>query len=391
MSKWFPCPVCSTKNQRGVPRCSACGADFDDPDVRALMSVEAQAATAAPVGEAGQLESSRFIGFQLDDAIDGSASPRLAIVGGIVLALGFVLPLTGDFRTFSAPWKLLDGGPAVALLFPVAALIIAICVASVRRLTGQMRATILLGLGLAGMATLPLLGPLAGAPVAKVVPIYLLMPLCAAAIAVRMQDVTSMRARYLLAAVSGIAAVAMFIPLGKVGQFLPLELNFYIQRSEEQATSSFIGAFAAAFNRDGSVLFVCVMAFLPLALLAGVCALAWPRPTGIWDTYGKVLRPLAWMVAMWLPAFYALQAFNLTGWEGASMVSTGDHYVKFDDFVKTTLGSRLKLAVLAAGYSLWAAVGAVPLLARLGRPTNVRPASAGPADIPPDDQDRSSN
>jgi hypothetical protein len=186
----------------------------------------------------------------------------------------------------------------------------------------------------------------------------------AAAVALRLHDPGSTTARRALVALGGLAIVALFIPISGASRVLPLELRFYIQDAEALASASTIGAFAEVINRDANVLFVCLWAFLPLALIPGAIALAWPRPSGVWDTSGKILRPLGWIIAFFVPLAYLLYAFNLTGWDMPGLVSTGEYVARYDDFVKTTMVSRTKLALLAGGFSLWATLGTLPLLAR---------------------------
>ena len=359
---WFPCPICTTKNPTGTMRCTACGADFDDPDVRALGG-EAAAMSSSSLGTPGSLSASRFLGFSLEGAVSGGAARRVALVGGGLLLAGFLAPLTINYRELVPAWKAMGDGPALALLFPLAAVVLALG-AAFAPLPARARGAVLVALGLAGLATLPWLGRYAGAPAAPLALFGLFMPLAAAAIGLRLHDPGSQVARKALAVLGGLALLAMFIPISGADRVLPLELRFYLHDADALSRATTVGAFAEVMNRDANVLFLCLWAFFPLVLLPGAVALAWPRPSGVWDTSGKVLRPVGWIVAFYVPLAYLLYAFNLTGWDMPGLVSTGEYVAKYDDFVKTTMVGRAKLALLAGGFSLFAAMGAMPLLKR---------------------------
>lgn len=370
---WFPCPICSTKNPRGAMRCSSCGAAFDDPDVRALGG-QAAAVTPESLGEAGSLSASRFLRFSLEGLVDGSSVARLALVGAALLAVGFLLPLTMDFETLVPAWKAVNRrGPDMALVYPIGAvffgLVFGLAPLKVRisrvPVSGGARATALAALGVAGLATLPSLGRFAGANEAPLTLVPLLLMPAAAAIILRLHQPRDRPPRITLIAAGALAMAALFIPFADAWRVLPTELRFYLEGPEQLATGSTAGAFLEVWNRDPNVLFVCAFALLPLAMVPAAILVAWPTPSGIWDKAGLVLRPIGWLVLLYLPFSYALQAFNLTGWDVAGVVGTGEHVVRYEDFVKTTMVGRVRLAFLAGGFSLWAGLGLVPLLARV--------------------------
>jgi hypothetical protein len=356
---WSPCPVCSTKNPPAAMRCSACGAAFDDPDVQA-MAGEAAAMSSSRLGEAGAISASRFLGFSLDALADGSAARRLAIIGSGLLVAGFLAPLTVDYQNVAWTWQVLDVGPALALLFPAAAILIALGLA-LAPLPDRIRAGALAALGLAGIATLPFLGRFAGAPSAPINPFFLVAPFIAAAIAFRLHSPRSQAARRALAITAGLGLVALFIPVPGAAQLLPIELR---SGQGSSAAGSIAGTFIDVFHPFPTILFLCLMALLPLALLPAAVALGWPAPKGVWDTGGKLLRPVGWFVALYVPLSFFLLAFNVAGWDFPGFVATGDQVVTVSDFVKTTMIGRIKLGLLAAGFSLWAALGAVALVIR---------------------------
>ncbi|HLU67993.1 MAG TPA: hypothetical protein VKZ63_17035 [Kofleriaceae bacterium] len=359
------CPICASKQPPNAMRCQSCGADFADPDVRALGG-EAAAVSMSTLGAPGALSASRFLGFSLDGAVAGGAARPLALVGAGVLAAGFLAPLTIDFAALAPTWKALDGGPAAALLYPLVAAVAGLVLA-LAPVPAIARSAALAGLGLAGLASLPWLGRFAGAPQAPLALAPLFLCGAAAAVALRLHDPGSKAARRALAISGGLAVAALLVPMADAWRALPVELRFYLGGRDALDSGTTAGAFAQVINRDPNVLFVCLWAFMPFALVAGAIALAWPRPRGVWDTFGKILRPVGWAIALYLPIAYLLGAINLAGWDAGGLVATGEYVTRYENFVKTTMAARTKLAVLATGFSLWAVLGALPLLARLDR------------------------
>lgn len=364
---WVPCPLCKTQNPRDAMRCRSCGADFADPDVIALGG-GAAALQESDVAAAGSLSASRFLRFSLDDLASGESARRLTIAGAVLLAAGFIAPLTIDYQSLVLPWKAADGGPVVALFFPLAVIAAGLVLAFAPGVPARVRAGGLAPLGLAGMATLPFLGRFAGAPSAPLALAPLFLAPAAAAVALRLHDPTSLRARRVLAAASGLTLVAMLVRYDEAQRVLPAEVQFWLRDSDALDRSTTLAAYLEVWNSDPNVLFICLMGVLPLLLLPAALALAWPKPSGVWDRAGMALRPIGWLLVLYLPLSYLLAAFNLTGMDFAGRVGTGEYVATFEHFARTTMMGRLKLAALAAGYGLWAALGAVPwLTARFGR------------------------
>lgn len=267
------------------------------------------------------------------------------------------------------PWKAVAGagaGAAAAIHLPLAAVVIALAAAfGAPRGSPLVRAGVLTALGLAGLASLPFLGRFAGAPAAPLALAPITVTLAAAAVALRLHDPSSRRARIALAVATGLTLVAMLIPFDEAQRVLPIEVIFWLRDHEALDRSTSLGAYLEVWNSDPNVLFICAFGVAPLALLPAALALAWPAPSGVWDRHGMALRPIGWVLALYLPIAYLLAAFNLTGMEVPGLVSTGEYVATYEDFVKTTMMGRIKLAVLAAGFSLWAALGAIPLIKRV--------------------------
>lgn len=360
---WVPCPVCRTRNPAGAPRCSSCGADLDDPDVRALAG-EAAAVSSSSLGATGALSASRFLGFSLDAAAEGGAARRLAAVGSAVLAAGFLAPLTVDFAHLVPTWSLVSGGASLALLYPVVAIALGLALA-LAPLPGRARSAGLVALGLAGIATLPYHGRFAGGPFAAMAPLLFAMPLAAAAIAFRLWAPTSRPARIAVIAAAVLVAASLFVPVPDGARLLPVEMKFF-GLVPEGARSMF--AVYTGLESGAPLLFLLPLTtFLPLGSMAGAAALAWPPARGVWDTRGMLLRAVGWFVALYLPITYLVFAFHQLGMEDAGHVQIGEYVATYAHLVKTTMVARAKLAALAAGYSLWIAIGGLAVLARTAR------------------------
>ncbi len=344
-------------------RCSSCGAAFDDPDVQALGG-DAAAVSSSSLGEAGALSASRFLGFSLDDAAEGAASRRLAAVGCALVAVGFLAPLTIDHAHLVPVWKLLDGGPAAALLFPLLAVAAAVAVALLP-LPGRARSAALVALGLAGIATLSFHGRYTGGPWAALTPFLFTMPLAGAAIAFRLSAPRSGAARVAVVGAAVLVAVSLFLPVPGAERLVPVEMQWF--GLVPQGTRSIFAEFSGIDSNAPLFLVLFVATWLPIALVAAAAALAWPATRGVWDTRGKLLRAVGWLVVLYLPLAYLVFAFHQLGMENAGYVRIGEWVASYANVVKTSMVARTKLAALAAGYSLWVAIGGLAILARRER------------------------
>ena len=364
---WTVCPICTQKNSPGMRRCSSCGADFDDPDVQALAGPSA-AVSASSLGAPGALSASRFLGLSLDGLIDGTAARRLAVAGGLLLALGFFAPVSLDFDSLVPAWRAAGRGASTALsvYYPLMAVVLAL-VAGWAPLAARARTGLLCVAGLVGLLSLPWSADLAGAPSARLSLFMLFIPLAGGAVALRLASPSSQVARRALAGLAVLTVAALLVPVAPLGRLLPMELSFYLDPKGFSHTASVAGAFLKVINRDPMVLFASLMALVPLVAVPAAVVLAWPRPGGVWDRSSLPLRALGWLLALYVPLTYALYAFNLTGVDFAGLVGTGHRVVAFDHFVKTTMVGRVRLTLLGAGFSLWASLGAVSLLARFER------------------------
>jgi hypothetical protein len=360
---WIPCPLCHTRNPGGSHRCSSCGADLDDPEVRALAG-DAAAMSSSALGAAGAISASRFLTFSLDAAADGSAARRLVAVGSALLAVGFLAPLTVDYAHLVPTWSLVGGGTSLLLLFPLVAIAVGIAVAALP-LPGRARSAVLVALGLAGLATLPAHGRFSGGPLAALTPFLFVMPLAGAAIGFRLWAPASRAARIAVVAAGLLVAVSLFIPVPGGERLLPLEMKWF--GLVPHGTQSMFSVYTGIESGAPLLFLVPLSTFLPIGLMVAAGALAWPPARGVWDTRGKLLRAVGWFVALYLPLTYLLFAFHQLGMEGAGYVQVGEYVATYDHVIKTTMVSRAKLAALAAGYSMWVAIGGLAILSTTER------------------------
>ncbi len=354
------CPICRQPNPPTNHMCSSCGADFTDPDVQAMKPGDSATLPSSSLGEAGALAADRFLGIAITDP-EGSGLRKLALIGGIVLAATAFVPVTVDFSHWLGPRAALSQGPTLAVLFPLLAGAAGIAMALVGRIDNWVRAAVLAGLGLCGFALcLPPLGELAGAPFSRSFPVLLqIVALLAAgaALALRVCRPRSRDARYGVIAGTVLVVIAMVIPIGEAVRALPIEFSLYI--NHPFTDTSLVSAYAKGFDHDMMVRVLALWSLLPLLLLPLATALAWPVPGGVWDRTSTVVRPLSWLVALFIPLGFALMVFNVAGWNEFQNVVIRGHWVTFDDFTQSLLVGRARLAVLATFFALWVELGAV--------------------------------
>ncbi|MCP4448577.1 MAG: hypothetical protein GY811_25055 [Myxococcales bacterium] len=358
---WTPCPVCTQNNPASSMRCSACGADFGDPDVMAMMSEDASNIVAPKVAP-GSLAHSNFLGISEDGLVEGSALRKLAIIGSLFLIGAFLLPISIDFGDKVMAWKALEGAPAIALLFPVLAAIMGIASAIVPLQSWQ-RAATLLAAGLVGLTTLPFLGSLSGSPEALLPLIWLGVVVSSWGLVLRCYDSQSMLARKIAIAGAVLAFVGFFLPLSAPQNAVPLEMRFYFRGALESGSAFTV--YKTVFNRDPMVFFSSIYLFLPMFLLPLGAALAWATPSGAWDKMGMVLRPVAWLTVLYVPIGFALFAFNLLG-ENSGRVIIDNAYYSWNEVTNAALLGRLRLLLLGSVFALWASLPSMALLRAFG-------------------------
>lgn len=360
----FDCPICRVSNPAGAHLCVSCGADFSDPDVLAMASAPGASASfsASRLGGAGVLADTRLLGFNLDGLVDGSGLRKLAGIGGAILLLSFLLPLTHEFRDWLWGPSTISKGPTFAALYPLVAGIIGLAVAFAPRLKPWVRAAILVGTGLLGaLVALAPYGKYAGTSEHALPLLFTGLLLAGAGIATRLFYPRAPEARYALALGSLLAIVAMVIPRGDTGAALPVEFRFYLD--SEFRDMSLLSAYSKGFGKDAMVMFGGLLALTPVWLLPLTTGLAWATPREVWDRGSFALRPMAWSIVLFIPVMFAFLAFNVTGWEDFDSVIVEGRVYKLDAYTDALLAGRVRLAAMIAFPVLWVQLGAVALYA----------------------------
>jgi hypothetical protein len=110
-----------------------------------------------------------------------------------------------------------------------------------------------------------------------------------------------------------------------------------------------ISAIAGGVDRRASeMIFVALFLLAPLLLIPLATLLAWRQPKGIWDKDGLALRPLTWLLLMYVPFLYALMAFSAFGWD--------------NPLAEAAVVGRLRLFVLSLPCVIWAQLGLLSLV-----------------------------
>ncbi len=354
------CPICKQQLQPGHVLCPACGADLSDPDVLAMAPGDSTEMPQSSLGEVGALSERKFLRATTDSLRSGAAMRKLALIGGIFLALAFLIPVSADFRTWMWPTDAIDRGPTFAVLLPLALGILGIASAFVPKLENWHRAAILVGGGLVGIFfCLPPLGKFAGTACVATPILTLGMLVAGSALAGRIFFPRSQAVRLALIGGAAVSVVALFIPMADTRDALPIELPLYI--NNEFREMSLFAAYSKGMDHDVMVRFLSMYALLPLLLLPAAAALAWPVPRGVWDKMATALRPIAWVAVLFIPLGYALQAFNSAGWSEFQVIAARGVWVDFDDFTQALMVGRARLALVSAFLFVWVQLGAVVL------------------------------
>ncbi len=386
------CPICHAPWKPGATViCASCGADLSDPDVQAMAGMTAHspgASQSMPGIASGSLSVGGFLGLRKETLADGSALRRHAIFGGVPLLLAFALPAVRaahfEFKDidpishepqyqriveFTASWHLVHGAgmlKLVALFFPVFAGLGALGLAFAPRVTAELRAQGLAALGLLGLVfCVGGLGEYGGAPTNPSYVATLGLLVAGVGITVRMLVPQGNAARYAMIAGAGIFLIGLLIPAGDMTTRLPLEFQFrqsqmHINFADAMPLKAIAGGLQKIHwdevdgfdvrQRSGFVvemLFLALWLLLPLVALPAAAALGWRRVQGVWDRTGHALRPLAWLVVLYLPLTYALYTFNAMGWS--------------DERAHNFMYGRVRLLAMITPFALWAQFGVAAL------------------------------
>lgn len=343
------CPICGRWSPAGSPRCTACGADFKDPDVLALARAPAPATVPADLA-AGALAEDRLLGLRGEDVADGAGLRRVGVAGAIALLLG-AIPL-GE-------------GPAWAAVLPAALGVVGLALACLPRRAWH-RAPLGVFFAAGGLAELlfglTALGEGAWGPTALPLLPWLGVAAAGVGVAVRVLRPHDPHAVWII--VGGAVAYVLggLLPLERAGEQVVFELRLLQLAGEDE---SMLDLALTGFGGGSPVVLMAAMQLLPVVALPLAALLAFRRPTGLWDAPGKTVRALGHVIVLWLPLLYAAAAFNLAGWAGTT---------RGDDLETIMLG-RARLALLATGAMLWLTGAATTIYVRV-RARSTRTGSA---------------
>jgi hypothetical protein len=354
--EWRPCPICNTKNPPGNIYCSSCAADFNDPDVIAMAPSASQSLRS--IGDAGELSASKFLGFSHDGMIDGRGIRLLGLIFGVIMLLGFVMPVTKvpvDYDSFKEKyifeslmsWDIWSS-PNVSklgLLLPLILGVLGLAAAFVPKIPAHARAGALAVFGLVALfLSVGKIGELIGLPARTLSIINVGLIAVGIAGAVRVLRPKSRDARLVLAGGAALIALGYLIPLGEVGSILPGEYHRWAPALEADMSSGVtLPALLEGFDRRApEVLFTAFILLAPLLAAPLAAWFAWKMPAGPWDKGSLALRPLAWFLVLAVPLAYGLYAFNAMG------------FTRGEDAV---LLGRIRVLLIVTSATMWIHIG----------------------------------
>jgi hypothetical protein len=366
------CPICGRFSPAGSSRCTACGADFGDPDVMALAAAPRRPLTApagAPALEEAALANDRVLFMSGAGIADGTSLRRVGLIGALLLFLGALCPVDLDFHGTKLPFQVLGDGPTVAMIVPLILAAAVLAVAVPRR-------GVIPPVGVAGvLAAAGLLVLLLGltpfgkyARTATELPLLTWLGVAIAGIGVSMRVLLPRDPAAPFIAVGGAALflVGGLLPHDELDPLVPIEMR------GTDAESLLGAAYDAVDSKIGSVLLLGLVQLAPIALLSLGAALSFRRPTGLWDGTGNVLRIFALAIVLWLPVSFVVAAFNILGPPPTPPGEKPPEYViiegethRVTDVTRALLLGRARLAVLSAGAMFWLTAGAAALYTQL--------------------------
>lgn len=357
---WPPCPICKTENPPNSLYCSSCGADFTDPDVAAMAPSASQ--SLGKIGEAGELSASKFLGFGHEGLIDGRGVQLLGLIFGAVLLVGFVIPVTKiplDYDRVKEKWIFenlmtwdvwdMPNISKLGMMLPLILGGLGIAVAAVPKIPVQIRAGALTLFGLVGLfLSAGAIGGIVGDPERTLSLLNVGLLVTGVAAIARVLLPQSPHARKALVVGAGLVVLGYLLPLGEVGTALPAEYRKWAPAMEIDLSGGVtLVALAKGLDRQaGELLFTSFVLLLPFLAAPAAAWFGWKPAAGPWDKGSLVVRPLAWLLVLAIPAAYALLAFNAVGF------SAGEDAV---------LLGRLRVLVVVTACVMWVEIGGFAL------------------------------
>lgn len=359
------CPICGKFLPDGSRRCTACGADFQDPDVLAMLRAPKRPPSSVVSSDVrrvgvGGLSIDRFLGMTSAGIADGTSLQRVGLYGAACLLLGFLVPIDLDFHGSEMPLAVLDKGPRAALLVP---LILALAGGAVALLKKGAVPPVVIAAMLAagGIAELALglapFGHAAGAASSLPVLTWGGVLVAAIGVSIRILRPGDPFAKWFVLTGAIGYVVGGLLPHDDVSPLVPLE--YQAMAPLGRLDGSILGL-AWDATSDAFTLVHAAIALLPVALLPLATALAFRRPSGVWDGAGHVLRGVGIAIVLWLPLGHLLGIVNAWGWP-AGVYFDGQRSVPMDVLTHGLVLGRVRLLLLSLGASLWLTCGASAL------------------------------
>lgn len=347
------CPICGHQAYGQDLRCGKCGADFHDPDVRALMDQAPDLNGDALLAGVETLSASKVLSVSAEGLDNGSALTRLALIGAGLFGVGFFIPLAIDYEHYRFAWAV--EGASLGLWFPAAACAIGLVLSALHAAPRLPRSIVLALGGFAGLLLTPSLGKFA-ATTSHALPLYTLaIALGAAAATQRLYAPHSKRARYGLIGASALMFAGLLIPVSEATSVVPAEVRFLLGDLEGGGTP--LKLLWAGASRQPLTYLIGNFALAALLVLPAAAAVAHIK-AGVWDRGGQALRPMTWLLILFPALLLGLQTFNLMGWEVRWVVYDG-FTVPGESFAQAGMTGRAKMMVITAASSLWAVFGTV--------------------------------
>ncbi len=378
------CPICDRENARDARRCRSCGADFEDVDLAAQLGRPLGGAGGGGDDEDINLLGDRFLGVRWLGLEVGGDLRTLALIGGLCFAVAAILPVNLDFEGVKAMWSVVGKGPTFALLLPVVCAALGIALAT--PLGRLLPAPAIAGALVAGGAAVLLFGvtPLGSScalPERTPWLLWLGFPLAAAGVVVRAMRPRDSYVRWVVVGGAVLVLVGMALPHTDARPSLPGEYMLYMHDAN-LLDKSLAGASLDGFEHDVMVRFLSMWHLLGVALIVTAAALTIPTPTGPWDRFGLVLRPIGFVLVFYIPLTFAFYTVNIMGWRGADYVVWQDHYRDWDKFTNALFAGRARTLAVALPAAVWMAAGLAGLWASAVVPRLPTPPRAAPPPPP---------